>query len=190
MIPDFETGAPSSGQELSHALGALLASGVAYLSTFPVERFFSPQGTAWSPADHVRHLELSARTLAQGLGMPRWILAIRFGRGSGHSRPFGDVRATYLQALEKGAQAGRFAPPQEAPAADLASRRQEIMNAWTAATVRLQNLIARWPERALDAQLLPHPALGLLTVREMLEFTVYHTAHHLRRVAERAAAGA
>jgi hypothetical protein len=29
--------------------------------------------------------------------------------------------------------------------------------------------------------------MGRLTVRGMLAFTVYHTAHHLRRVAERAA---
>jgi hypothetical protein len=48
--------------------------------------------------------------------------------------------------------------------------------------------MTRWPERALDRHLLPHPLMGLLTIREMLAFTVYHTAHHLRRVADRAAA--
>jgi hypothetical protein len=60
------------------------------------------------------------------------------------------------------------------------------MNGWTRTTVELQNAIRRWPESALDGQLLPHPLLGPLTVREMRAFTVYHTAHHLQRVAERA----
>ena len=62
----------------------------------------------------------------------------------------------------------------------------EIMTAWTAATVDLQNALRRWPEAALDRQRLPHPIIGMLTVREILGFTVYHTAHHLRRIAERA----
>jgi hypothetical protein len=187
MIPDFEPGTPASGEQLSHALGALLASGVAYLSTFSAEQFFTQQGPAWSPADHVRHLELSTRPLTQALGVPRWLLALRFGRGSGHSRTFTEVRAVYLQALANGGQAGRFTPRAEPAAGDRSSRRQEIVSAWSSATVDLQHAITCWPERALDHQVLPHPLLGLLTVREMLAFTVYHTAHHLRRIAERAA---
>ena len=38
----------------------------------------------------------------------------------------------------------------------------------------------RWPEPSLDRYQLLHPLLGRLTVREMLEFSVYHHAHHLR----------
>ena len=62
------------------------------------------------------------------------------------------------------------------------------MARWSAATVNLCNQVARWNEADLDRYRMPHPLLGLLTVREMLQFTVYHTAHHLSRVAERAAA--
>jgi len=187
MIPDFETGTPASGRELSDALGALLASGVAYLSTLSDRQFFTPQGSAWSPADHVRHLQLAAAPLARGLSLPRWLLALRFGHGTGRSRSFEAVRELYRKALQGGAQAGRFGPRPEPHPDDAVPRRQEIVNAWSRVTVELQNVIARWPEHALDRQLLPHPVLGPLTVREMLAFTVYHTAHHLRRIAERAA---
>jgi hypothetical protein len=100
------------------------------------------------------------------------------------------MRDTYLAALAGGAQAGRFAPRPRPPGADPSTRRLEIMARWTGAVVALQNEIGRWPEKALDRYRLPHPLLGPLTVREMLALSVYHTAHHLRRVAERAGAGA
>jgi hypothetical protein len=188
MPPTFETGAPTSAEELSHTLGAVHAAGAAYLSTLPDATFFKPQGTAWSPADHVRHLRKSTAPLVLALKLPRWVLALRFGRTDRPSRSFIEIRDAYRQLLAGGAQAGRYAPDPEGTPADSHDRRREIMDAWTTAAVGLQNLMTRWPERALDRHLLPHPLMGLLTIREMLAFTVYHTAHHLRRVADRAAA--
>ena len=189
MIPAFETGTPSTGPELSLALGKLLAAGVTYLSTLPEEQFFAPQGGAWSPADQVRHLEVSSVPLALALKLPRWVLRLRFGRGTGRSRSFDEMRAAYQARLGEGGQAGRFAPQPGRSPANTRAGRLEVMNGWTRVTVELQNALRRWPEPALDGQLLPHPLLGPLTVREMLAFTVYHTAHHLRRVAERAGSG-
>jgi hypothetical protein len=188
MTPAFETGAPASGREFADTLGALLAAGNAYLATLPDPGFFAPQGTAWSPAGHVRHLQASSAPLVMALKLPRWVIALRFGRGSGRSRSFVEVRQAYLATLAGGGQAGRFTPAAEPLPSDPRARRNEILNAWAAVTVDLQNVIGRWPEAALDDHRLPHPLLGLLTVREMLAFTVYHTAHHLRRIAERAAA--
>ncbi|HXW96374.1 MAG TPA: DinB family protein [Gemmatimonadales bacterium] len=188
MIPQFETGTPVTGLDHATALGALLASGTAYLSTLPDATFFAPQGEAWSPADHVRHLQLAGSPLLMALKLPRWLLALRFGRGPGHSRSFDEVRSLYIKALAAGGQAGRFTPRPRDPGPDSHANRMTIMKAWADVTVNLQGAVARWPETALDRQLLPHPLLGLLTTREMFSFTVYHTAHHLRRVAERAGA--
>ena len=186
MPPAFETGTPHTGTELSQALGALLAAGTAYFATLDDATFFAPQGAAWSPAVHVRHLEKSAAPLVLGLRLPRWLLALRFGKGPGTSRSFATVRETYLAALQAGGQAGRFTPSTEGVPANPAERRREILSGWARVTIDLQAAIAQWPDPSLDRQLLPHPLLGPLTVREMLSFTVYHTAHHLRRVAERA----
>lgn len=185
MIPAFETGAPATGLELSHTLGALNASGTAYLATLSDAAFFAPQGTAWSPGEHIRHLEQSTAPLVLALRLPRWLLGLRFGRSTRPSRSFAEIRDLYLKKLREGAQAGRYAPAPEERSADAGTRRQAIMTGWVSSVVGLQNALARWPEDALDHHLLPHPILGPLTVREMLAFTVYHTTHHLRRVAER-----
>lgn len=189
MPPAFETGAPHSGTELSNALGALLAAGSAALAALPDPQFFGPQGAAWSPAEHIRHLTQSSAPLVQGLRLPRWMLRLRFGGGPGRSRSFTEMRDHYLAALAAGGRAsGRFVPSTEAAPAEAAERRREIMTEWARVTVELQNAIGRWPESTLDGLALPHPLLGPLTVREMLAFTVYHTSHHLRRIVERAAA--
>jgi hypothetical protein len=190
MIPDFATGTPATGADVGHALGALLASGTAYLSTLPDGAFFAPQGAAWSPARHVRHLQGSTEPLVLALRLPRWMLGLRFGHHHGRSRSFDEIRQVYQDHLARGADAGRFTPSAEAPPGDPPARRAEIMRQWTAASVGLQNALERWPEEALDRHRLPHPILGMLSVREMLSFTVYHTAHHLRRIAERAGSDA
>jgi hypothetical protein len=186
MTPAFETGTPLTGADLGNALGALLASGTAYLVTLPDVTFFAAQGSAWSPAQHVRHLRRTTTPLVTALKLPRWMLGLRFGRHHGGSRSFTEMREVYRSRLAAGGTAGRFTPAPEAPPAAAAVRRAEIMTRWTAATIELQQVLGRWPEAALDRHRLPHPLLGLISVREMLSFTVYHTAHHLRRIAERA----
>lgn len=178
---------PSSGAQMSHALGQLLASGITQLNSLGDEAFFAPQGAAWSPAEHIRHLRKSAAPLVMALGLPRWLVRFRFGVPTRASRSYDEVRDVYLQKLAAGATAGRFTPSPEAQPGNLTARRQEILSDWARATTGLQNAIAKWPEDALDRHQLPHPLLGPLTVREMLAFTVYHTSHHLNRIAERQA---
>jgi len=182
------TPSPRTGAELSLALGTALATGLAQLTPLSDQTFFAPQGPAWSPADHIRHLTKSATPLVQALGLPRWLLRLRFGRPAAPSRSYDTMTTLYLARLAGGAGAGRFAPSPEGRPADPVARRQEIINRWTRATVGLQQAISRWPDAELDRHQLPHPVLGLLTIREMLCFTVYHTSHHLRRVVERSAA--
>jgi len=179
------TPSPRSGPQLGEALGGALAAGSTQLLPVSDEAFFAPQGSAWSPAEHIRHLTKSARPLVMALGLPRWILRLRFGRPRAPSRSFEEMKRIYLGQLAAGATAGRYTPRPEGLPADPPARRRQIMDAWARVTVELQNAIRRWPEAALDDCLLPHPVLGLLTVREMLSFTVYHTSHHLGRITER-----
>ena len=181
----FDPGTPQSGRELQQALSTLLGEGMAWQSPRPDPWFFAPQGTAWAPSVHFRHLRKSTTPLVNALKLPRLVLALRFGRHSGPSRSFTDLRDRYLALIAAGAKAGRFTPKEEASPANPTDRRQEILSSWTSATVDLTNVAAEWPEDALDRYQLPHPLLGTITVREMLAFTVFHTAHHLRRVAER-----
>jgi hypothetical protein len=185
----FDVGEPQTGIECRAAMGRLVAEAGDYLGGLPRDVFFAPQGDHWSPAEHVRHLRKSTAPLARALRLPPWLLRLWFGRGRGTSRTFHALHETYRTALANGGQAGRFAPTPEPAPPDLEGRRSEILSAWRAAVEELGSAGARWPEPALDRTLLPHPLLGKLTVREMLEFTVFHTTHHLERVASRVNGG-
>ena len=185
MSDRFETGAPSSGAEIVAELRRLQAECEAYLRSLPAEVFVRAQGEKWSPAEHVRHLSKSVRPVALALGLPRFILWLRFGRSAGASRSFEILREAYRARLAAGATAGRFTPSPQPPLEDAAAYRENVLASWTETNALLQSRIARWDEAALDRYVLPHPALGKLTVREMLYFSLYHNAHHLNLVASR-----
>jgi hypothetical protein len=186
MIPSFETGSPRTGAELSHAMLTLLREGTAWLQGFDAEAFFAPQGAAWSPADHLRHLRKTTVPVTFGLRVPRMLLGLFFGRRTAPSRSYEQIRDGYRGSLTLNSSAGSFAPRPEPRPADPARRRAEIMQTWEGAVLGFTVALQRWPEPALDRFLLPHPRLGRLSAREMAAFTVYHTAHHLARIAERA----
>lgn len=150
-----------------------------YWRSLPTARFLASIGEAWSPAENVRHLTKSMRAVTMGLRLPRWLLALRFGSAASPSRSFEALHAEYRERLARGATAGRFAPSERRPSPDAEGQRGEIMAHHRVALHALREAAGQWPERALDGRMLPHPALGKLTVREMLFFTVFHNRHHL-----------
>ena len=46
----------------------------------------------------------------------------------------------------------------------------------------LADSVETWTEHDLDACGMPHPILGVLSVREMLLFELYHNTHHERGI--------
>lgn len=182
----FEIARPESKETLQAELDRLHAEIADYAGSFATAEFLAPQGEAWSPAGHLRHLIRSVRAVARGMGLPKLLLGLRFGVSRRPSRSFAEVRELYRAALAGGAQAGSFGPSQRTVEMPDEEWRSLIMERWALAGRELGEALGRWSERALDRYRLPHPILGKLTVREMLYFTLYHNAHHARRVAERA----
>ncbi len=184
MTTFFDPGTPQQQAEILIALERTYQAQTQALQELTDAEFFAPQGSAWSPAEHLRHLRKSVRAVALGLGLPRLLLWLRFGRARG-SRSLVEVRDLYLSHLRAGAQAGRFAPTPEPLPVDLAQRRQDILTQFAAAHAELLRAVAGWSETGLDRYRLPHPVLGPLTLREMLFFTLYHNCHHCNRIFER-----
>jgi hypothetical protein len=180
---------PRTGAEIIAALQEVHRESVAYWATLSDAEFFAPIGTAWSPAENVRHLSKSMRAVQQGMRLPPFLVRLIFGRARGDARDYETIRTVYRERLAKGASAGRFAPSPKSPAADAASERRRIMRAHEASVDALIARIAQWSEADMDALALPHPLLGPLSVREMVLFTVYHNTHHVQNVQRLRAAG-
>lgn len=174
---------PRTGADVVRELRRVHEESAAYWRAYDTPAFFAPMGAAWPAADHVRHLTKSMRPLTQALGAPKLLLWLRFGGAKAPSRTYGGMLEAYHARLAQGASAGRFAPsPREVT--DAEAERARIVAEHAAAVEGLAAAIGRWSEKAMDRIRLPHPALGLLTVREMLFFTVLHNVHHVH-VAER-----
>ena len=114
---------PRTGAEIIAALGEVHRESVAYWATCSDTEFFAPLGTAWSPAENVRHLSKSVRAVQQGLRLPPIVVHLIFGTTHEPARSYETIRTIYLERLAQGASAGRFAPePKPAPANPTAER--------------------------------------------------------------------
>jgi hypothetical protein len=176
-IPDSREGLLESLREQENEIAT-------FLDGLSVEELFADQGEHWSPAGHLRHLNKSVRAVARGLEQNKIVL-LPFGRSKSGSRTYDEVVSSYRQALDAGGTAGPFGPSSKTPELSPEEWRAQIMEHWGSSSRRLRKAVLRWSESELDRYRLPHPLIGKLTLREMLFFTLYHNAHHARRVAER-----
>ncbi|UFH56888.1 DinB family protein [Spirosoma sp. KNUC1025] len=136
---------------------------------------YQPDGK-WSVADVIQHLYLSARPLVKLMSGPRDVL-LQWGKADAPSRAYEELATTYVQILATGVKApAAFTPRPE----DMNADKNAILERFTQEYQTLIKLIGTWSELDLDTYMVPHPAFGKLTVREMLHFTSAHTHHHLR----------
>jgi hypothetical protein len=186
-MADITVQEPFNGADIARELQALQGHSRAFWDSFSTSEFFTPLGDAWSPADNVRHLLKTNRPVLRALSTPKALLLIRFGAGVRASRTYSQVRERYFEALASGVTAGRFAPSPLDTSDHTDAQRSSLMATLDEVVQNLAAAVTGWGEWPLDRLHLLHPALGNLTVREMLFFTLYHNLHHVENVARRTA---
>ena len=148
-----------------------------FFSSIPEDVFLADTSPKWNPAQHLIHLIRANSRIAQGF-QARDALP---NNDSGQVRSYEVVRETYIAALQ---QAPRELLDKNGAAVQVEanSSQHQILEAYQQAGTGLRQAMQTWTEADLDAKAMPHPLLGLLSVREMLEFAVYHDLHHLEGV--------
>lgn len=184
-MPRITIQEPYGRDEIIRELRSVQSQSRQFWDSLSTAEFFAPFGDAWSPADNVRHLLKSNRPLARALTTPKVLLALRFGAGLRASVFYPELRTRYLSLLATGVKAGRFTPAPLNPSEQSEEHRRSLMTTMDSVFENLTTAASRWREWQLDRLRLPHPALGKLTVREMLFFTIYHNTHHVENVVRR-----
>ena len=162
--------------ELIQALEARQNELHTFFSSIPEDVFLEDTGPKWNPAQHLIHLTRINSRITQGLQARDQLL----GHESA-SRGYEEVRQTYLAILKQ-------APPEllakvgASARVEASSSQTQIMSDYVLAGANLREATRTWTESELDAKAMPHLALGSISVREMLEFVVYHDLHHLEGV--------
>lgn len=168
-------------EQLVPAIGQEFDAFADLITQWPDATFETTPGGKWSAGQQLDHLIRSVKPVSLALRLPGWLLRILFGKPNRPSRTYEVLVEKYRQKLSAGGVApGAFVPP-VIPLA----RKQQLLDAYKMQQQRLIKIVERWQDADLDRYLLPHPLLGKLTLREMLYFTVYHTGHHYRQLAER-----
>lgn len=143
-----------------------------YASGLSEDEFFRGSDEVWSASHTLSHLDRSQRMVAYTFSLPRDRL--KPNAEARPSRSLEQLKADYLARLADGVKSfGRYDPEPHGTQAEQIEEYNDGLDG-------LKHHVSVYTEEAeLDRFLLLHPALGDLTLREMLEFTVYHNQHHL-----------
>ena len=142
------------------------------------EQFWANPDGKWSVADVMQHLYLSARPVVHLLTGPREVLN-QWGRADTPLRSYRDIELAYRTALATGVKAPATMSPR---ADDMQVTRNALVERFSRIHQLLIEATKTWSANELNEYCIPHPALGRLTVQEMLYFTSIHTKHHLQLV--------
>ena len=113
--------------------------------------------------------------MVKGMSIPKFVMKATFGTNNRTERTIDELYAKYQVALDK----GQKAPAKFSPVLIGNDKKKDVLEKFDYARVKLMKILDKWDEAALSKYILPHPAIGKLTIREMMYFTMFHTEHHL-----------
>ncbi|MFD2574432.1 DinB family protein [Spirosoma soli] len=144
-------------------------------NSYSQQQFNHNPAGKWSVADVTQHLYLSARPVVRLMTGPRGVLT-QWGEPDGPSRSYAVIESLYRTVLNTGVKAPASMSPRPD---DLNVGQADVLERFSNEYYTLAQATKSWSEQELDSYVMPHPALGKLTVREMLSFVSIHTQHHL-----------
>ena len=132
----------------------------------------------WTAAENIRHLVTGTKITSMAFNLPKFVHIILYGRHKHPSHTYTKVVDNYHKKLDQGAKAfGVYVPKK------IDYNQQELTLRLAAEGNKLIEAInKKWSETQLDHYRVKHPILGLLTMRELAYFTIYHNAHHLATI--------
>ncbi len=166
-------------EELIRGIQNISHSTVDLSSKSNEETFYDSKNQKWSAAVNYAHLTLSAKLLARGLAAPKIALWLKFGRKSTPSSvSYDEIVSKYIEVNSQPREALTGFEPKMIPNT---SKTFEL-DAFLKMHEKLVKILDSWSEKQLDTYLVPHPLMGKITVREMLQFMIYHIGHHQKAI--------
>lgn len=149
----------------------------AFITSLNEEEFMLVRNNKWTAGQQLSHLILCLQPIGQALQSADYIRG-KFGTVNRQLMDYDQVIATYKTGLQNGGKAPeRFIPPAIA-AGEGYHLRQELNEVLST----IKNHLQSYSETDMDTLGLPHPFLGLLTIRELLYLMSHHPHHHLEQV--------
>lgn len=172
---------PQTKQEISEQLARIQEYVTADIRRMTEAQFCNGSAKSWSAADYLKHLLLSIKPMTKAMGFPAAVLEKQFDRSGRPSRTYAEVVSAYKKRLDEGIRAedfDRVVPIFYRFPEGTTDEKAYLIDSWNETHQRLVAATEAWSEADLDSLQIPHPAVGMLTLREMLFFTIYHNTLH------------
>jgi len=159
--------------ELQSELEKLKETSIEFFTVQPLDQLKKPLATGkWSRLQHFDHLIKSSFAIAGALKQPP-----EFFEQFTPNRPaesYDSLYNTYKKSLSRGIKA----PPRyEASTEEL--NLPELLETWRMMIGKIQTrLNEKWTEETLDSNHLIHPAIGVISMRELMYSKIFHCYHH------------
>lgn len=137
-------------------------------------KFNSSVADKWTPAENFQHLITATRMTSLAFTLPKFMPRILYGKPKRTSHGFSKVVDNYQRKLNEGAQASGAYVPKKTNYEKVSM--QQKLNHEGKRLIRA--ISEKWSDEQLDNFQVAHPILGLLTLRELAYFTLYHNNHH------------
>ncbi|MCB0507459.1 MAG: DinB family protein [Chitinophagales bacterium] len=165
-------------EEIKQALIQLFEEVNSYLKQVENQKYKQRKNGKWSIAQNIEHLSISNSITTLGLNTPKIVLKQVYKAPKRKTWNYEEVVWKYQLKLNTGAKA----PLPFQPRLSNFPTRKLINSTWKKSFESLIKTIDKWKEEDLDKFCMPHPILGVLSVREMLFFTLYHNRHHFKTI--------
>ena len=167
--------------QIKSALRKSFSDVVHLIHHFDEEVYTEPKEEGkWTPEEILGHLWLSTVPVVKAMSIPKVKLEEKFGKLERDEFEYDDLKSKYYTALEKGVTA---------PALFVFSQKGELskdqlIQKFTTSLDHLLTELDKWSEDDLSCHVIPHPAIGVLSMREMLYSTHFHTIHHYNQMVD------
>ncbi len=160
-------------QELIQAFGNNHKEMIDYVNSLKDEQFTYSYSGKWTAGQQLNHVYLTLLPFPRVLPSKDFI-AKKYGKIDRPTWDFDTVIENYFKT-------SRQAPQQYLPEQVTPEQKEIITTSIQNVILTIQQLLDSYTEEELDSLVLPHPLLGLLTIREMFYLMTYHATHHLRQ---------
>lgn len=130
----------------------------------------------WPIFHHIYHLLKTTRAVDQGFKMPKLMLKMSFGTNNRTERSYAELVARYQKQIK---DLQMKSPKNYTAAPERIFEKKDLLDKFSKAMQGLIINLNKWDEKDLSKYIVPHPAIGKCTLREISYFTIYHTYHHL-----------
>jgi len=177
---------PTNQSELQDALTVSLTDIENAAIGVSEAKFHERPNGKWSIGENIEHLILTSMGIISIAARPKSFFE-PFGEIKRPTRSYEELVVIYQKILDK----GQKSPADYSSKPDDVKSREELLSGWKMLRGKIaKRLPEHWTETELDKYCIPHPVMGLLTMREMLMFTVLHTYHHLKAIEQITASAA